>query len=88
MDLRQPGPGLGETFRQFIKGFYQKNAFINGGFSNGGQEVALKNATCPILNIYALQDHLVSLDASRALKRRTGSADYTELAFPGGDIGI
>ena len=78
----------GETFRQFIKGFYQKNAFINGGFKIGGQEVALKNVTCPILNIYALQDHLVPPDASRALKDRTGSADYTELAFPGGHIGI
>jgi polyhydroxyalkanoate synthase len=78
----------GETFRQFIKGFYQKNAFINGGFKIGGQEVALKNVTCPILNIYALQDHLVPPDASRALKGRTGSSDYTELAFPGGHIGI
>jgi polyhydroxyalkanoate synthase subunit PhaC len=78
----------GETFRQFIKGFYQKNGFIEGGVEIGGQEVALKNVTCPILNIYALQDHLVPPDASRALKGRTGSADYTELAFPGGHIGI
>ncbi len=78
----------GETFRQFIKGFYQKNGFINGGFAIAGQEVALKNVTCPILNIYALQDHLVPPDASRALKGRTGSNDYTELAFPGGHIGI
>jgi polyhydroxyalkanoate synthase subunit PhaC len=78
----------GETFRQFIKGFYQKNGFINGGFAIAGREVALKNVTCPILNIYALQDHLVPPDASRALKGRTGSNDYTELAFPGGHIGI
>ena len=78
----------GETFRQFIKGFYQNNAFINGGFKIAGQEVALKNVTCPVLNIYALQDHLVPPDASRALQGRTGSADYTELAFPGGHIGI
>lgn len=78
----------GETFRQFIKDFYQKNGFIEGGVEIGGQEVALKNVTCPILNIYALQDHLVPPDSSRALKGRTGSPDYTELAFPGGHIGI
>jgi polyhydroxyalkanoate synthase subunit PhaC len=78
----------GETFRQFIKDFYQKNGFIEGGVEIGGREVALKNVTCPILNIYALQDHLVPPDASRALKGRTGSKDYTELAFPGGHIGI
>jgi len=78
----------GETFRQFIKDFYQRNGFINGGVELGGQEVALTNVTCPILNIYALQDHLVPPDASRALKGRTQSSDYTELAFPGGHIGI
>ncbi|SDW57376.1 class III poly(R)-hydroxyalkanoic acid synthase subunit PhaC [Thiocapsa roseopersicina] len=78
----------GETFRQFIKDFYQRNGFINGGVMLAGREVDLKNVTCPVLNIYALQDHLVPPDASRALKGLTGSTDYTELAFPGGHIGI
>ena len=78
----------GETFRQFIKDFYQRNGFINGGVMLAGREVDLKNITCPVLNIYALQDHLVPPDASRALKGLTGSTDYTELAFPGGHIGI
>ena len=48
----------------------------------------LKQIRCPVLNIYALQDHLVPPDASKALAGRTGSTDYTELAFPGGHIGI
>jgi polyhydroxyalkanoate synthase len=78
----------GETFRQFIKDFYQENRLIDGGLQIGGQDVELKNVTCPVLNIYAMQDHLVPPDASKALKGRTGSRDYTELAFPGGHIGI
>jgi len=78
----------GETFRQFIKDFYQQNGLIEGGIRIGGREVRLKDIRCPVLNIYALQDHLVPPDASRALKGRTGSQDYTELAFPGGHIGI
>ena len=78
----------GETFRQFIKDFYQKNALINGGLVIGDREVSLTHIGCPLLNIYALQDHLVPPDASRALAGRTGSKDYTELAFPGGHIGI
>jgi len=41
-----------------------------------------------VLNIFALQDHLVPPDASKALNGLTGSSDYTELAFPGGHIGI
>ena len=78
----------GETFRQFAKDFFQKNGFINGGVMIGEREVDLKNVVCPVLNIYAMQDHLVPPDASKALDGLTGSKDYTELAFPGGHIGI
>ena len=78
----------GETFRQFIKDFYQHNKLLKGEVQIGSQVVDLGNITCPVLNIYALQDHLVPPDASKALNGRTGSDDYTELAFPGGHIGI
>ncbi len=78
----------GETFRQFVKDFFQQNKLINGGLQIGDYEISLSNITCPVLNIYAMQDHLVPPDASRALAGRTGSKDYTELAFPGGHIGI
>ena len=54
----------------------------------GGEEVSLKNITCPVLNVFAEQDHLVPPDASKALKGVCGSKDYTELSFPGGHIGI
>jgi polyhydroxyalkanoate synthase len=78
----------GETFRQFIKDFYQHNKLLKGEVRIGNQMVDLGNITCPVLNIYALQDHLVPPDASKALNGKTGSDDYTELAFPGGHIGI
>jgi polyhydroxyalkanoate synthase len=78
----------GETFRQFVKDFYQNNGFLKGGVVLGDSTVNLKNITCPVLNIYATQDHLVPPDSSKALKGLTGTADYTELAFPGGHIGI
>ncbi|MCG8073525.1 MAG: alpha/beta fold hydrolase, partial [Candidatus Thiodiazotropha taylori] len=78
----------GETFRQFTKDFYQRNGFLEGGVKIGDRQVDLKNITCPVLNIYAEQDHLVPPDASRALRGLTSSKDYTELSFPGGHIGI
>jgi polyhydroxyalkanoate synthase len=78
----------GETFRQFIKDFYQHNGFINGGVLLGDDLVDLKRITCPVLNIFAMQDHLVPPDASKALQGLTSTSDYTELAFPGGHIGI
>jgi polyhydroxyalkanoate synthase len=78
----------GETFRQFVKDFYQGNKLVKGGLVIGGHEVDLGMVVQPVLNIYAEQDHLVPPDASRALRRRVGSTDYTELAFKGGHIGI
>jgi polyhydroxyalkanoate synthase len=78
----------GETIRQFIKDFYQQNAFIAGTARVGDRPVDLKQITCPVLNVYAMQDHLVPPASSKALNGMTGSEDYTELAFPGGHIGI
>ena len=78
----------GEAFRQFIKDFYQANKLVEGGLMIGKKSVSLKNIDVPVLNIFAEQDHLVPPAASRALRGRTGSDDYTELAFRGGHIGI
>ncbi len=78
----------GEAFRQFIKDFYQQNKLLKGGLEIGDEEVKLKNITMPVLNIFAEQDHLVPPDASRAMRGKLGTKDYTELSFPGGHIGI
>ncbi|MGF1642653.1 MAG: class III poly(R)-hydroxyalkanoic acid synthase subunit PhaC [Thiotrichales bacterium] len=78
----------GETFRQFIKDFYQQNKLITGEVELGDTTVKLENVSMPVLNIFAEQDHLVPPDASRALRGKIGSQDYTELSFPGGHIGI
>ena len=78
----------GEAFRQFIQWFYQRNGLIGGTLEIGGRRVDLGEIRCPLLNVYGEQDHLVPPDASRALRGRTGSDDYTEIAFPGGHIGI
>jgi polyhydroxyalkanoate synthase len=78
----------GETFRDFIKQFYQGNGLMHDGIRIGDDTVQLSQVTLPVLNIYAEQDHLVPPDASRAMRGRIGSADYTESSFRGGHIGI
>ena len=78
----------GEAFRQFIKDFYQANKLIKGEVQIGERNVDLGNITMPVLNVYAMQDHLVPPAASQALKHHVGTDDYTELSFPGGHIGI
>jgi polyhydroxyalkanoate synthase len=78
----------GEAFRQFISDFYQKNSLVKGSLSVGGRPVRLNRITMPVLNVYATLDHIVPPAASRALEEHVASADYSELQFEGGHIGI
>ncbi|WP_298608647.1 class III poly(R)-hydroxyalkanoic acid synthase subunit PhaC [uncultured Thiothrix sp.] len=78
----------GETFRQFMKEFFQQNKLIKGEVEIAGHQVNLANVRMPVLNIYADQDHLVPPAASKALAQYVGSKDYAELSFNGGHIGI
>jgi len=78
----------GEAFRQFTKQFYQANGFVNGGIDIGGRAVDLAYVDMPVLNIFAEQDHLVPPASSKAMGGLVGTADYTELSFRGGHIGI
>lgn len=78
----------GEMFRQFVTRFYKENCLVHGTLELGGRRVDLKNVTLPVLNIYALQDHLVPPSASQPLERLVGATDYSSYAFPGGHIGI
>ncbi|WP_242059116.1 MULTISPECIES: class III poly(R)-hydroxyalkanoic acid synthase subunit PhaC [Nostoc] len=78
----------GETFRQFIKDFYQENKLIKGQIEIGKKRVDLGNIRIPILNIYAEQDHLVLPASSLALEKYVGSVDYTVRSFSVGHIGM
>jgi polyhydroxyalkanoate synthase len=78
----------GAAFREFIRSFFQENRLVRGGLAIGGRAVDPRAIACPILNIYATQDHLVPPSASRPLAGLTGSRDYTAFEFDGGHIGI
>jgi polyhydroxyalkanoate synthase len=78
----------GETYRQFMKDFYQGNKLIKGQVTIGSKPVDLGNVRMPVLNVYAEQDHLVPPASSIALERYIGSKDYTVRSFPVGHIGM
>lgn len=78
----------GECFRQFMKDLYQKNKLIKGELEVGGKKVNLKNITCPLMNIYATEDHLVPPPATIPLNDHVGSADKELFSFKGGHIGV
>ncbi len=78
----------GAAFAEFIRLFFRENRLVKGGLSIDGAAVDPRAIRCPLLNIYALKDHLVPPAASRALAGLTGSADYSTHEFDGGHIGI
>jgi polyhydroxyalkanoate synthase len=42
----------------------------------------------PVLNVFAKDDHIIPPATSQALGKKVGSKDYTELALPGGHVGV
>lgn len=78
----------GEAYREFIKQFYQENGLVKATVKVGDDVVDLAKITIPVLNIYAIHDHLVPPDSSKALEGCISSKDYQSLEFPGGHIGI
>lgn len=78
----------GECFRQFMKELYQENKLVKGDLVVGGKKVSLRNITCPLLNIYATEDHLVPPAATKPLNDLVGSRDKELYSFKGGHIGV
>ena len=78
----------GEAAKQWLKELYQDNRLIEGTFELSGRRVDLKSITAPVLNIFALDDHIIPPDCSRALGGKIGSSDYTEIPLPGGHVGL
>jgi poly[(R)-3-hydroxyalkanoate] polymerase subunit PhaC len=78
----------GEAAKQWLKELYQDNRLVKGDFELSGQKVDLRSITAPVLNVYALDDHIIPPDCSRALGGKIGSGDYTEIPLPGGHVGL
>ncbi|MEO0443810.1 MAG: alpha/beta fold hydrolase, partial [Pseudomonadota bacterium] len=78
----------GEAAKQWFKDLYQDNKLINNQFELDGKVVNLNNIAMPVLNIYALNDHIIPPECSMALKQCVGSGDYTDLPLPGGHVGV
>jgi polyhydroxyalkanoate synthase subunit PhaC len=78
----------GEAGKQWLKDLYQENRLAKNEFVLGGRKVDLSNVTMPVLNVYATEDHIIPPSCSRALAPLVGTTDYTEIAVPGGHVGV
>jgi len=78
----------GACFLQFMEDLYQQNKLIKGELVIGDKKVNLKNLTMPLMNIYAVHDHLVPPSATIPLNDYVGSKDKSIYKFEGGHIGV
>jgi polyhydroxyalkanoate synthase len=76
------------AFSQFLQWFYQENRLLEGKLALGRGAVRLRRIRQPVLNVYATKDRIVPPAASRALRGRVGSGDYSELPVASGHIGL
>jgi polyhydroxyalkanoate synthase len=78
----------GEAAKQWLKELYQQNLLVRSQWHLDGRRVDLHEIRMPVLNVYAKDDHIIPPATSRALGAAIGTDDYTELALPGGHVGV
>ncbi|MBX2807640.1 MAG: hypothetical protein KTR20_03325, partial [Cellvibrionaceae bacterium] len=78
----------GEAAKQWFKDLYQDNKLIHNQFELDGEKVNLKKVKSPVLNIFALNDHIIPPECSMALEHCVGTKDYENLPIPGGHVGV
>jgi polyhydroxyalkanoate synthase len=78
----------GAAFQEFVVWFYRENRLVRNQLEIAGRKVDLRTLNLPLLNLIGSKDHLVPREASTALQRLVGSADYTALEFDLGHIGM
>jgi polyhydroxyalkanoate synthase len=78
----------GEAAKQWLKDLYQDNRLVKGTFTLGERTVDLANVRMPVLNVFAKDDHIIPPGCSQALGTHVGTKDYTEIALPGGHVGV
>ncbi|MCA9191282.1 MAG: class III poly(R)-hydroxyalkanoic acid synthase subunit PhaC [Planctomycetales bacterium] len=81
-------PVAGETFREFVKCFYQRNQLVRGEYRLGDRQVDLKNITCPLLLLAAEFDHLVHPQSTYGLIPQVSSKDIEKKEIHAGHVGL
>ncbi len=78
----------GAAAQQWLKGLYQQNKLVRGEMIINGRLVDLSAVDMPVLNVYSETDTIIHPLASKAMRDRVHTKDYTELPVSGGHIGI
>ena len=81
-------PVAGETFREFVKMFYQRNLLVQGKLRLNGIPIDLAMINCPLLMITADRDHLVPPCSTLVAKNHVASTETAEMNIWAGHMGL
>lgn len=81
-------PVAGETFRSFVKDFYQGNRLVRGELQLGDRRVDLGRLTCALLLLMAKNDHLVAPSSTEGIRPHVGSRDVESVVIDAGHVGL
>jgi polyhydroxyalkanoate synthase len=81
-------PVAGETFRAFVKNFYQRNQLVKGELRLGDRPVDLGRIVCPLLLLTATNDHLVAPASTEGIRPHVGSRDIQSMEIAAGHVGM
>ncbi|MFV1455262.1 class III poly(R)-hydroxyalkanoic acid synthase subunit PhaC [Bacillus mycoides] len=81
-------PFPGESYRQWIRDFYQNNKLVKGELVIRGQKVDLANIKVNVLNISAKRDHIALPCQVEALLDHISSTDKQYVCLPTGHMSI
>ncbi len=78
----------GAAAKEWFNLLYRENRLTAGTLELGGRTVNLGHISCPVLNIYAEQDHIVPVSCTKALGKHVRPKLYREIGFSGGHVGV
>jgi polyhydroxyalkanoate synthase len=81
-------PVAGETFREFVKAFYQENRLVRGQLRLGRRRVDLGRIACPLLLLAAKSDHLVPPASTMGIRQHVRSRDVEAMVVDAGHVGL
>ena len=76
-----------QAANEFMQYFYQQNSLHNKTLRIANKPTLLSDISCPVLNFYATEDHIVPPASAQALAQHIEPSLYQEFALKAGHIG-
>ena len=81
-------PFPGETFRSWVRDFYQRDKLVKGQVRLRGRRVDLSNIACSVLNVSGKWDYVVPTSQTGATTALAGSRDKESVSLDAGHVGM